>query len=199
MKISELELDAVREVMNIGAGHASTVMAKILDKEIDIGIPAVELCYLEAVPAKLGDPEMKALGVYSLIDGGLKGRYLTIFSEDNALKLESIFSQNQNVKELDAQAMIRLKYLADMLAENYLSAISEFFMTEINKSSSEAALDMMGSILQHVLVDMGLFSDSVLFSTTDIYSQSEKINCLQILFLESSSLTMFMDGLGVDL
>lgn len=199
MKISELEMDAVREIMNIGAGHASTVMAQILDKEIDIGIPAVELCYLEAVPKKLGDLEMKALGVYSLIDGGLKGRYLTIFSEDNALKLEAIFSQSPTVEKLNPLAIDRLKDLADVLSENYLRAISEFFMIEINRSISETALDMLGSILQHVLVDMGLFSDSVLFSTTDIYSQTEKINCLQILFLESSSLSMFMEGLGVSL
>jgi chemotaxis protein CheC len=78
--------------------------------------------------------------------------------------------------------------LADILSVSYLGAISDFFKMKIHQSPSEMAYDMLGALLEQVLLDLSHFSETVLLSKTDIFVRSERFNCHQILFLEPNSL-----------
>ena len=41
--LSEMELDVLKELGNIGAGHAATALSKLLGKEVNIAVPEVRL------------------------------------------------------------------------------------------------------------------------------------------------------------
>jgi len=47
MEFTELQIDALREIGNIGLGNAATAMAQILGKEIQISVPKVNVISLE--------------------------------------------------------------------------------------------------------------------------------------------------------
>lgn len=187
-------MDAISEVMSIGAGHATTALAKALNKEMDLKVPSVEICPLEDIPEKIGKLELTTFGVYTEVLGDLKGRLLTIFSERDALTIASVLS-GKKVTDLKDFSVETVTTLADALAEGSLGAISDFFEMEINRSGSETAFDMLGAILQQVILDMSQHSDSVLFSRTEIFLSSERFNCHQILFLESTSLENLKEAL----
>lgn len=191
-------MDGIREVMMIGAGHASTALAKALKREIDIKIPSVELCPLEDVPKKIGRPEDLSMGVYTEVSGDLKGRLLTLFSKDDAMRLEGMIS-GEKVEKLTDVSQATVTNLADILAISNLGAISDFFEMVISQSHSEMAYDMLGALLQQVLLELSQYSDTVLFSTTDIFVSHEKFNCLQILFLEASSLEKLLKAMEIKL
>lgn len=194
MQLSEFQMDAISEVMSIGAGHATTALAKALNKEMDLKVPSVEICPLEDIPEKIGKLELTTFGVYTEVLGDLKGRLLTIFSERDALTIASVLS-GKKVTDLKDFSVETVTTLADALAEGSLGAISDFFEMEINRSGSETAFDMLGAILQQVILDMSQHSDSVLFSRTEIFLSSERFNCHQILFLESTSLENLKEAL----
>jgi chemotaxis protein CheY-P-specific phosphatase CheC len=59
------------------------------------------------------------------------------------------------------------------------------------------AYDMLGALLEQVVVDLSQFSEAVLLSKNDIFVSSEKFNCHQILFLEPSSLESLLKALEV--
>ena len=48
--LKELQLDALREVANIGAGHAATALSQMTNHTIMIAVPEVNVRPLEEVP-----------------------------------------------------------------------------------------------------------------------------------------------------
>ena len=55
--LQALQLDALREVANIGAGHAATALGQMVNSRIMISVPRVNILRLEEVPELLGQPD----------------------------------------------------------------------------------------------------------------------------------------------
>ncbi|HDY74690.1 MAG TPA: hypothetical protein ENH51_06240 [Euryarchaeota archaeon] len=196
MSLTDFQKDEIREVMMIGSGHASTALASKLKREIDIRIPEVDLLPLEEVPGKIDVIDEITIGVYTEIKGDLRGRLLTVFSEEDALRLEEMVSGRSAKGRRDFSAAT-VTDVSDVLGANSLSAISDFFGMKIEKTPSESARDILGALLQQVLLDISQHSDVVLFSRTEIFVSAEKFNCHQMLFLEASSLEKLLKAMDV--
>ena len=55
--LKELQLDALREVANIGAGHAATALSQMTNRTIMIAVPEVNIRALEDVTDLVGSPD----------------------------------------------------------------------------------------------------------------------------------------------
>ena len=53
--LKELQIDALREVANIGAGHAATALSQMTNRRIMISVPRINIARLEEVPDLLGN------------------------------------------------------------------------------------------------------------------------------------------------
>jgi len=180
----------------IGSGHASTALASKLKREIDIRIPEVDLLPLEEVPEKIDLLDEITIGVYTEIKGDLRGRLLTVFSEDDALRLEEMISGEKD-REAKTFSADLIADVSDIIGASSLSAISDFFGMKIEKTPSETTRDILGALLQHVLLDISQNSEAVLFSRTEIYVSAAKFNCHQMLFLEAPSLKRLLKAMDV--
>ena len=52
--LQALQLDALREVSNMGAGHAATALSQMTNTRIMINVPRLQVTPLEAVPEIMG-------------------------------------------------------------------------------------------------------------------------------------------------
>ena len=50
------QLDALREVANIGAGHAATALSQMVGSTIMISVPRINVTRLEDVPPVVSEP-----------------------------------------------------------------------------------------------------------------------------------------------
>ena len=82
--LKELQFDALKEVANIGAGHAATALSQMTNKKIMISVPEVTVTPLEEVPEVLGHPEEVVAAVLMHMMGDLTGRTLLLFPEPSA-------------------------------------------------------------------------------------------------------------------
>ena len=55
--LKALQLDALREVANIGAGHAATALSQMINSTIMISVPTINVSRLEEVPPQVSAPE----------------------------------------------------------------------------------------------------------------------------------------------
>ena len=55
--LKALQLDALREVANIGAGHAATALSQMIGGTIMISVPTINVSRLEEVPPQVSAPE----------------------------------------------------------------------------------------------------------------------------------------------
>ena len=75
-ELKELQLDALREVANIGAGHAATALSQLTDCRIMISVPEINVTRIEDVPEMLGEAEQVVTAVLMHMLGDLTGRTL---------------------------------------------------------------------------------------------------------------------------
>src|SRR5688500_7235376 len=84
------QLDGMREVANIGAGHAATALSQMTGHVIMIAVPEVSIIKLEEVDHMVGDPGDVVAAVMMKVLGDVTGRTVQIFSADSAVRLTTM-------------------------------------------------------------------------------------------------------------
>src|SRR5947199_9333932 len=85
--LKALQLDALKEVANIGAGHAAPALSQLTHRRIMISVPEINIARLDEVPSLIGDPQDVAAAVLMHMLGGLSGRTLLLFPESVGRKV----------------------------------------------------------------------------------------------------------------
>jgi chemotaxis protein CheC len=88
--LEEIQFDALREVANMGAGHAATALSQMTNSRIMVNVPKLQIVRLENVPGLIGDPAMVVAAVMMHLLGDLTGRTLLIFPRASAARLSEI-------------------------------------------------------------------------------------------------------------
>ncbi|MEE8167259.1 MAG: chemotaxis protein CheC, partial [Candidatus Hydrothermarchaeales archaeon] len=97
-KLSEAQLDALKEVGNIGAGHASTALAQMIGKKVYVNVPKVSVVEIEKIPAAIGGAETLIVGIYLRLLGDIKGTGLLVFKKDQAIYLANMMLRKEDDK-----------------------------------------------------------------------------------------------------
>ena len=84
VSLDERQRDALREVANIGAGHAATALSQMTDRKIMINVPEVQIRRLEEVAEMLGPPDTVVAAVAMHMMGDLTGQSMVILPEKAA-------------------------------------------------------------------------------------------------------------------
>src|SRR3712207_1260499 len=83
-QFNDVQLDALRELANIGSGNASTALSGMLGRPVDISVPvASALPLAEAVDA-VGPAEEEVTGVMLGMVGELTGTVILLVSPEDA-------------------------------------------------------------------------------------------------------------------
>src|SRR5207245_7050780 len=79
--LKALQLDALKEVANIGAGHAATALSQLTNRRSMISVAEINIARLEEVPELLGNAGEVVAAVLMHMLGDLTGRTLLLFPE----------------------------------------------------------------------------------------------------------------------
>ena len=94
-ELKELQLDALREVANIGAGHAATALSQMTNRTIMIAVPEVNVRALEDVTDLVGSGDEVMAAVLMHMMGDLTGRTLVLFQAESARALCDILLRRE--------------------------------------------------------------------------------------------------------
>jgi len=85
ISLSEIQLDALSEVGNIGAGNAITARAKMTDQYLRLQVPHTQLLPFEQLPLVAAtDLEESLFSAYIAFHGDAAGYLLLLFSAKQA-------------------------------------------------------------------------------------------------------------------
>ena len=130
--MSSERFDALREVANIGAGHAATALSTLTDTRIMISVPMVNV-----VPPGDFVPELapgeQVVAVQMAMSGSIKGRTVFLLPVAAGLRLAERMLRRKrgsstNLGELEQSA---LNEAGNILAGAYLTALSEFLQMRL--------------------------------------------------------------------
>ena len=175
LTLRELQIDALREVASIGAGHAATALSQMTGSKIMITVPRLTMSALEEVASDVGEAEEPIAAVLMHMLGDLTGRTLLVFPRATALRLAELMlrrppSVAPAFGELEQSA---LKETGNILSGAYMNALSDFTGLMLIPSPPTLAVDMAAAVLTSACLQFGTQRDYVLaletqFSLEDI-------------------------------
>jgi chemotaxis protein CheC len=110
IELTELEQDALTEVVNIGVSRAAASLRKMVGKQVLLSVPAVEIVTLERAATLLAERESSELvAVRQSFAGAFSGRAMLIFPEENSLELVRAVTgdslSSQELADLEEEAL----------------------------------------------------------------------------------------------
>lgn len=200
--LNEMQLDALKEIGNIGAGNAATALSKMVGKRVNMEVPLVRVIPLKDVPEWLGGPEKEVLGVYLSVFGALTGHILFVMTIDDALKIMKILlgdmtPSREQILDMDELAASAMGEIGNILSSSYLSALADFTGLHLNHSVPSIAVDMAGAIVDIVLIEISQHSDYALLIETVFVEEEDRITGYFMLIPDTGSLEIMLQALGV--
>ena len=169
--LKPVQLDALREVANIGAGHAATALSTMTGGTIMITVPTINVARLEDVPPQISAPEEPVAAVLMHMLGDLTGRTLLVFPKPTALRLSELMLRRPqgSSQELGALEQSAIKEAGNILSGAYMNALSDFMGLMLLPSPPSLAVDMSTAVLTTAYLQFGTDKDMVFCVESQFY------------------------------
>jgi chemotaxis protein CheC len=171
MSLKPMQLDALREVANIGAGHAATALSQMTSQRIMISVPRISVTPLEEVPPHIGPPEEPVAAVLMNMLGDLTGRTLLVFPKPTACRLAEILllKPTGTFTELGELEQSAIKEAGNILSGAYMNALSDFMGLMLMPSPPSLAIDMSRAVLTTAYLQFGSDPNYVFCVETEFF------------------------------
>jgi len=197
-------LDVFKEIGNIGAGHAASALAGLLNRRISMSVPDASVVPFNDIVEVLEGPETLVAGVLIDVSGDLNGYILLLLGMEDAMAMVSqalqqperdITDPDFEMTEMERDTLLEI---ANILVGSFLSAISSFSGLGATPTVPQLAIDMLGAILSIVTIEYGKIGDSVLFLKTQFSDPHGDINGHFFLIPDYNSYRMLLNALGLE-
>jgi chemotaxis protein CheC len=166
---SDLQLDALRELANIGSGTAATALSSMLGRPIDVSVPsAMALPLVEAVEA-VGAPESFVTAVALPIFGDIDAFVLLLIPPEDAATLCGLLGV-----EADTEVgLSALGEIGNILGSAYVGALGTMTGLDLEPRPPQTITDMLGAIVESALATGAQSSDVALMLDSDLIVEGE--------------------------
>ena len=197
-KLTERQLDALREVANIGAGHAATALSQMTGQTIMISVPRVNVAPLEEVPNQISGPEEPVAAVLMRMMGDLTGMTLLVFPQEAAIKVAGLMMRKK-VTEMGVIEQSAIKEAGNILGSAYMNALAEFMGMILMPSPPSLAIDLSDAVLSSMYVEVTQGESYVFCVESEFILQEDKtkVRGLFLLLPDGPSLQAILRAIRV--
>ena len=194
--LGEREMDVLREVANIGAGHAATALSTMIGSTIMISVPRVNVLQVDEVPPVVEDHEEPVAAVLLHMLGDLTGRTLLVFPCAAALRLAEMLMQREasgstELGELEESAVMEV---GNILSSAYMNALAEFMGMMLLPSPPTLRIGTSAAVLADTHVRFALEADQALYVESEFLLKDvdEKLRGFFLLLPDPASLGVIL-------
>ena len=199
--LKALQLDALREVANIVAGHAATALSQMIGGTIMISVPTINVSRLEEVPPQISAPEEPVAAVLMHMLGDLTGRTLLVFPKPTATRLAELMLRRpgDGSGELGEMEQSAIKEAGNILSSAYMNALSDFMGMMLLPSPPSLAIDMSTAVLTTAYLQFGTDRDYVFCVESEFYMTDfeERLRGFFLLLPDPASLQAILRAVRV--
>ncbi|KAB2337532.1 chemotaxis protein CheC [Cytobacillus depressus] len=203
-KISSMHLDVLKEIGNIGAGHAATSLSKLLNKKIDMQVPDVRIVSFDEMMNMMGGADHVVAGVFLRIEGDAPGSMIFVLPIQQASQFirEMIGDDSFSFDTLPHNEIALSAYqeLGNILSGSYLSSLSDFTNLSLYPSVPALSIDMAGAIMSYGLLELSHVSDYAIVINTALNDEVENKEAVMghfFLLPDPDSFQTIFQSLGV--
>lgn len=198
--MNEMQFDVLREIGNIGSGHAATALAQLLNQKVDIKVPKAELCEFPKLADVIGGAENLVVGILLMLSQDVDGMMMFIMEKDAAYHLlrKMMWCEIDDDQPLDELQLSALQEIGNIITGAYLSSLSDLTRLTISASVPYISIDMAGAILSVPAIEFGKVGDKALMLQAEFgRDDADDIKGFFLLIPTMESYGAIMSSLGL--
>lgn len=194
-----LRLSAIKELANIGLGHATTAIAELTQKPFNMSVPRAEEIGLEQLPLIIGGREEQTVGIYMSVTGDITGHIAFMFPWESAQKFWTMLlgyapEDASGVGELEASVMLEI---GNIVNSSFLNAISDMTGFSLHATPPMVSIEMAAAILESIVLEAYSTDHCALSIETRIVDDTGGVEGYFVYIPSEKGLNDFFERLGL--
>jgi chemotaxis protein CheC len=189
---TDLQQSALREIANIGSGHAATALSQLLGRPVDISYSEALLTVLAEAIDKIGAPMSRS----ALVDTPIQedgGTVLLVFPDDTGEQLCQLLGTTMS----DEIGRTALQEVGNILATSYLNAIVEMTGMELEPEPPTVEVDLLGTLLSQSAASGGNPDDPTVLMRSQLTVEASSAKFSFLFVPRIGSVETLLERLGV--
>lgn len=198
IELSDAQLDALKEVGNIGAAHASAALEQMTSKRITINVPSAYLLPIEKLASVLGNEEDVIVVLFFKIFGEVEGSIIVAFTEEQAAFLANLLlGKDESDMDMTEEKESALKEVGNILTSAYLTALSNMVGFNLMPSIPYIAYDMVAAVVDPLVIDLSQSVRYALATDTEFLFSGKAVAGKCLTFFGGESFTAMLKAIGM--
>ena len=190
---TEMQLDALRELANIGSGTAGTALSQMLGRPVDISVPnALALPLADAVEA-VGEPEAEVTGIVLPLVGDMDAIVMLVFPVADAASLCGLLG----VEAGTAVGLSALSGIGNILGASCVGSLAAMTGLHLELTPPQPVTDMLAAIVSTVLAANATNTDTVLILDSDLTVEGESCSLSFLLLPAAGGVDELLARMGM--
>lgn len=153
-KLTDFEMDAIREFGNIGSGNASTKLSEYLDEKV-----ALELTEIKIINSKdlineyQTEDKQTVVSVFLRVTGDAIGSLTTLFEKEFATRIIDIIEKKEigTTKTITSECEEKFRKIGESLAESYVNSLVTFLNQDLKQSNPIVQINNKNILMKFML------------------------------------------------
>ena len=199
--LNDAQIDALREIGNIGSGNAASSLADMLNRKVDMNVPSVKILDISELAEMLGGPETEVVGILFSLKHDFEGMMMFLTEKKFAhLVLNVLMNKNfESFDELNEMDLSAIAEVGNVMVGAYINAISMITNLKIGITAPALAIDMVGALLNVPAVEIEKYGDKALFIQDGFIDGTEQVTSYLMLIPEIEYLKKIFEILGMEI
>ncbi len=196
---TELQLDALREVANVGCAHAATALSQLVGgRKVQIDVPRVVMTTVDQMPQLVGGQDARVVAAVLGMDGELDGQLLLILPEGDAHQLASLLLNQPSQGRLTEVERSAIGEAANIVASACLNAMSALTGLRLLPTTPALSQETAAEVMDEAFEKTGTHAGLLVVLEARFFTAANPLIGGQLLVLpERASLMKLLGRLGV--
>lgn len=196
LKLTEFQIDALKEVGNIGSGNAATALSQLINKKVDMEIPQLDILEFNDMIKRVGNDDDVVVAVLLKVFGDVLGNILFMIKNEEAEKFTNTLMFGMT--ELNEDMLYSIfQEVGNILGNSYLNAIAQMANMSVVTSVPSVAIDMLAAIMTTTFMDAEQYSENILAIDTKFIVDNNEIAGNFFFIPKPGSLEILLNKLGL--
>lgn len=200
-ELSDMQFDILKEIGNIGAGNATTALAKMLQMKMDMSVPKVALLPFKDISQLIGSEDQIVVGILLDMEGEIDGMMMFLFDTKSAHHLVNKLMMREDTAEDSAtdfteMEMSAISEIGNIVSGSYLTALASLTNLRVSASVPSLTVDMIGALMSVPASEFGKYGDKLLLIQSQ-FGEEGFVNGYFMLIPELESYDKILSALGM--
>jgi len=194
IQLEELQHDAIIELLNIGMGKAAASLSLMVNEEVKLSIPRLELLTRQEAANHLNtQPQQRIVAIKQYFHGPFWGEALLLFKLENSLELVRILIKDKLpsdlITELEADALMEV---GNIILSACLSSLANNLTQEL---TSDLPLFVTGTVVEILEINASEKNEVIMLLRMDFTLQIKNLDAYVAFILDVPSIKQFKSSI----